>query len=187
MQDLLHLASGEHGTAHDTNPTHLTMGGKYVGTPTAVSSNDAVTFLAGQYGETVTQPRFRQFVMHSTTTSAASHNGTTTTGLGGFKEADVYFAVTARSGTSPTLDLYVDTRLDGTAYTNIAHFTQMTAVGTKVLHITKRQVTAEVDGSADANAGAVKAFGWADDLRVRAVVGGTSPAFTYRVTANLTA
>lgn len=117
-------------------------------------------------------------------TTAGSGSGTTHsafTGLGGFRSVDVYVRVNTGTGTSPALDLFVDSRLDGTTWINLAHLTQMTASGDVMVRFSRYVATA-VETSAirgDAAAGAIRNVGWGDDLRLRSEIGGTTVSFTY--------
>lgn len=70
--------------------------------------------------------------------------------------------VTAAAGTSPTLDLVVEDTLDGTNWNVVGTFTQRTAAGRQVIDIAGQ---------------------FAPRLRVRWTIGGTSPSFTFSVTA----
>lgn len=70
--------------------------------------------------------------------------------------------VTAVAGVTPTLDVVVEDSLDGTNWNVIGIFAQKTAVGRQVINITDL---------------------FADRLRVRWTVGGTTPSFTFSVTA----
>ena len=140
----------------------------------------------------VVQPAFRQFVLDSASLGSASATGTTTTGMGGFRVVDVFARFSSMTGTVSTVDIFVDSRIDGTNYTNIAHLTQLlSATGPTadvVVRLIKNPVTpVEVQGlRADAGAGTVRNIGWGDDLRVRRDVSGgtTAPIFTYTVTVN---
>lgn len=67
--------------------------------------------------------------------------------------------VTAASGTSPTLDVTVETSFDGTTWRQAGTFTQQTAVGTER-----------------------KSFSGLDRfVRVTWTIGGTTPSFTFEV------
>lgn len=84
-------------------------------------------------------------------------------GLTGYFSAEslrVQLNVTAASGTSPTLDVVIEDTLDGTNWNVIGTFTQRTAVGRQVIDITAL---------------------FADQIRVRWTVGGTTPSFTFDV------
>ena len=178
-QDVLHLAYGEHGTAADSTPTVLVIGGKYVAQPTAVDGSDVVVLWLDEKG--YSRPHLDALQLETFTTAATSGTSTPVTALGAFRDVDVTVDVSAASGTSPTLDIYLDGRLDGTAYANIARLTQVTTAGQYVAHLSKRQSAGQVTVTSDAGAGTTRAIGWGDALRVRRVIGGTSPSFSARV------
>ena len=94
----------------------------------------------------------------------AAGNGDTATGFGGAKTIRVQLAVTAASGTTPTLDVVLEDTLDGTNYNTIGTFTQKTAVSREVVNITTP---------------------FADRVRARWTTGGTTPSFTFSVRAAL--
>lgn len=133
---------------------------------------------------------YRAFTLDSATTATSSATGTTTTGLGGFRSVDVYVRAGTITGTVSTLDLFVDSRLDGTNYVNVGHFSQIASAdaGTfdRVMRLVKQPGTpVEVTGlRADAGAGTVRNIGWGNDLRIRRDISGgtTSPTFSYTVT-----
>ena len=147
----------------------------------------------------VTQPAFRQFVLHSVTVgTVGSSVGTTTTALGGYREAAFYVSFSTFTGTVATFDLYIDSRLDGTNFVNLAHinYTSATAATARdVILLTRIVGTGIVVGAlgyvvlttADLAAGTIAHVGWGDDLRIRQVAGSgtTAPIYSYTVTANL--
>ena len=144
----------------------------------------------------VVQPSFRQFVLNSVSLGSASATGTWTAGLGGFRFMTVHVRFSSMTGTASTVNLFVDTRLDGTNVTNMGQFSQVaSATGPtfeQVMVLNRYVPTLTVDGSAvsnvpgDRSAGTVYQFGWGDDLRIRRDVSGgtTAPIFTYTVTVN---
>ena len=183
VQDLLHLASGRHGTGADVNPVLLLVGGKHVVAPTAIDNGDhVITWLDAEGYQT---PHRETILLDSYTTLGTNQNGSAFAGLGAFKDAEILVHVTAAAGTSPTLDVFLDTRLDGTNWVNLAHVTQITGTTTRVAHITKRNPALDLVVASDAGAGTVRAIGWADDLRVRSEIAGTGPSFTSRIWADL--
>lgn len=133
-------------------------------------------------------PAFKQVQLYGAT-ATASFTGTFTTGLGYFTHADVYVRVAGTVGTSPTLDLFVDSKLDGTNAINLGHATQITTIIGNVLRFTKIATTASESGAigGDAGAGTIRNLSWGDDLRVRATLSGgtTAPAFDLTVWVNL--
>lgn len=179
------FAGGIHGTAADANPWLVTVGGKYVGTPTAVDSGDAVAKYLDQRGYDL--PALGPILLDSVTTATGSGVGTFTTGVRGFKHALIVLSVSTAGGTTPTLDVYIDSRLDGTNTVNIGRFAAVTGTGTSIVALTKAFGTnqAVVDGSADAGAGTFRAIGWGDDLRIRRNISGTSPSISYTVYVHL--
>ena len=68
--------------------------------------------------------------------------------------------VTAASGTTPTLDVVIEDSLDGANWNTVGTFAQKTAAAREVINITTP---------------------FADRLRARATVGGTTPSFTFGV------
>lgn len=82
------------------------------------------------------------------------------TGYGSAVRLRVQLNVTAASGTTPTLDMVIEDTLDGTNYNTIGTFTQKTAVSRQVIDITTP---------------------FADRVRVRWTVGGTTPSFMFSV------
>lgn len=68
--------------------------------------------------------------------------------------------VTAAAGTSPTLDVVIEDTLDGDTWNVVGTFAQKTAAGREVINVTTP---------------------FADRLRVRWTVGGTTPSFTFGV------
>jgi hypothetical protein len=81
---------------------------------------------------------------------------------GGAVTVRAQLAVTAASGTSPTLNVVIEDSLDGTNWYTVGTFAQKTGTGVEVINIT----------------GPV-----AETTRVRWTVGGTSPNFTVSVVA----
>lgn len=84
------------------------------------------------------------------------------TGWGVPDMARVQLEVTAAAGTSPTLDVVVEDTLDGTTWNVVGSFAQKVAAGREVINLSTP---------------------FADRLRVRWTVGGTTPSFTFSVLA----
>ena len=83
--------------------------------------------------------------------------------IAGFGDAStlrVQLNVTAAAGTTPTLDVVVEDTLDGMNWNVLATFGQKAAAGREVVNVTTP---------------------FADRLRVRWTVGGTTPSFTFDV------
>ena len=106
------------------------------------------------------------------------------TGYGSFRSGIIQVDVTAASGTTPTLDVYIDTTTDGTTWINMAHLTQLTAVARRSIQISENTsgATADFDATADLAAATVRQGPWGSTIRVRWVITGTTPSFTFVVT-----
>lgn len=74
----------------------------------------------------------------------------------------VQLDVTAAAGTTPTLDVILEDTLDGVNWNVVGTFTQRTAAGRQVINVPAP---------------------FADRLRVRWTIGGTTPSFTFSVVA----
>ncbi len=102
------------------------------------------------------------YTLASTAETASGNSGSLT--VGQFTELAVDVNVSAVAGTTPTLNLYVDRQgSDGIWYT-IYTATQVTAVATV---------------STTIGNGAVTANGFGNTVRLRWVIGGTTPSFTF--------
>lgn len=113
---------------------------------------------------------FDQRVEHYSTTETlvasaartASGNSGVLAGYGPGKTIRAQLDVTAVAGVAPALDVVIEDTLDGVNFYTIGTFAQRAAVGREVINITTP---------------------FADRLRVRWTVGGTTPSFTFSVTA----
>lgn len=183
IADAFNAVRAEHNAAADGNPHLLNIGGKYVAAPTVVADGDQAVWWVNQYGFNIVE---RQNVLLLTTTTAASGTatGTAYTGIGAFANLDIFVDVSATGGSTATLDVYVDSRLDGTSWFNLAHGATMTTASQQVMHLTKGNPAGQVTITADAGVGTVRAIGWADDIRIRYAIGGATSTFTFRVWFN---
>jgi hypothetical protein len=93
---------------------------------------------------------------------ASSGVGTAVAGNAPAQFLRVQLNITAASGTTPTLDVTLEDTIDGTNYNTCATFVQQTTTGRVVIDLTTP---------------------FTDNLRVRWVVGGTTPSFTFSVVA----
>ena len=185
VQDILNMARGIHGTAADTLPVVLKSGGKFVNQPTAVDSGDVVILWLSPEGYNA--PCMLPISIYSFTAAGTAGTSTALTGLGCFKEGDIYADVSAASGTLATLGLLIDARLDGTNYANIAQLSAITATGQYSGHITKRQSAVGTVLTGTADFGTFRAVGFGDAIRIRRQISGTSPSFTANVWVTLNA
>ena len=179
-QDVLNESRGIHGTAANLNPSFFMAGGKYVSQPTANQGGDHVILWVGPEGYVT--PYTLGILAETFTTASTAGTSTPITGLGALKDLEVVADVTLANGTAPTLDLYIDGRLDGTNYENIGHLTQITATGRIGVHLTKRQNAAQTQAiNVDAGSGTIRPLGFGDAIRVRRTIGGTLPSFSATV------
>lgn len=141
----------------------------------------------------------RVLVLVPSTTATSSSTGDELNIAEPFTSALIYLNVSAASGTSPTLNVYVqevftlpasgDAELSqptGTKfYDDIVSFTQATSTGTWVARIVGggNVVAAKKDASLSAGSCANGPIGsiW----RVKYVIAGTSPSFTFSVSTKL--
>lgn len=84
-------------------------------------------------------------------------------GFGDSTHLRAQLEVTAASGTTPTLDVVLEDSLDGTTWNVVGTFAQRVGAGRQVINV---------------------AAPFADRLRVRWTVGGTTPSFTFSVAAH---
>ena len=104
----------------------------------------------------------------------------------GFTQAVLQLAVTAASGTTPTLDLYLQLRLpDGATYTDLAHFTQATSTGNWYVSMVTGSNAAAAAQDAALAAGSVASLNFLGNWRLKWVIGGTNPSFTFAVYSSL--
>mgnify|MGYP001563897537 CR=1 FL=1 len=175
---------GTHGAAADAAPLFVQSGGKWVGVPTAVADGQWVTRWLDKYGRS--HPNLVTYLLNSATTATGSATGTTLSGIGVYKEIDLIVRVTTAGGTSPALNLFVDSRLDGTNWTNIAHFDEINGTPSLAVHLSRAQGTSLqiLSLDSDAAAGTIRRIGWGDDMRIRRDITGTTPSFSYTVYLN---
>lgn len=98
-----------------------------------------------------------------------------------FTSATVCLKVTAKSGTSPTLDVYIQKQLPSGSYTDVAHLTQATDTGEWYVDLVAAGNIASAAQDAAISAGSVKSCLLGSAWRVKWVLGGTNPSFTFEV------
>lgn len=155
-----------------------------LGTVTPYPVGDILAAVTGtigtQSGLQVFSPSVTVQTLH-TFTAGSGGTGTATsgsiTGLGPFKDADVIVNVTAVVGAATnTLIVFLDARLDGTNWYNVANYAVITTVGQYIAHVTKRQSNTLVPilDTVDAGAGTIRPLGFGDAIRVRRQITGTA-------------
>ena len=122
----------------------------------------------------------------TTATLAASASGDKLPGMEKYTSALFVATSGAVTGTSPTLNVYIQTLLpDGSTWQDIVSFTQITAATSRIAHFVTGAASEAAVQTEALTAGSIKAIGLGNYIRVRCVVGGTNPSFTdVVVTAN---
>ena len=105
-----------------------------------------------------------------------------------YDQAIITVEVSAVTGTTPTLDIYIDELNPATRnWTQIDKFKQITAVTStpvrRLLNGSSVPITYPASGDGSVSDGTTNPFG--ECLRVRWVVGGTTPNFTFTCSAML--
>ncbi len=116
-------------------------------------------------------------------TAAATASGDSIPGADSFTSADFFFKVTAASGTSPTLDVYIQKLLpDNSTWQDIVHFAQATSTTNALCSFVSNASSAPAASqTASLTAGTQKATLLGKQIRVSYVIGGTNPSFTFSV------
>jgi hypothetical protein len=128
-------------------------------------------------------------VLQASGVQTASGTGAAVSGLGEFAQLFLELDVTAAAtAAGDTLDVFVQTTIDGTNWVDIAHFTQVLGNGGAKRYFAKILATGaltEFENGAALAAAAQRAI-CGDQYRVRWVIASaSSPSFTFSVTANL--
>lgn len=91
----------------------------------------------------------------------------------------IQVTTSAVSGTSPTLDVYVQKLLpDGSTWQDIAAFTQFTGNATRVMHLVSGGNLEEAASEAALTAGTTNSVPFGRWWRLKFKIGGTNPSFT---------
>ena len=115
----------------------------------------------------------RYALLPSATVTASGQSGPFQ--VGDVFELLVFVNVALVSGTTPTLNVFIDTSFDGdSTWTQVCASTQITAIG--------QQVFALGAGVAALN-GVASGIPFGDTIRVRYALGGTTPSFTVAISA----
>ena len=169
-----------------TKDFFIKVGGVASQTGTRVADGDDVTQRFNRFGGIIPE---RQYILIGTLTGA----GATTTAnlgsstlIGNFYQAQFLIDVTATGGATATLTVYMDSRLDGTTYMNIAAAAVMTTASRQVVQIQRNfgtNISTIITG--EAGAGTIRNVGFADNLQVRYTISGATSTFDARVWLNL--
>lgn len=149
--------------------------------------------LAGLLLAAFTSDNQTDIVIDTRTISATGDIPTTkgtTFPVGGVREGMCILQTTAVSGTTPTLDLYIQTT-NGTVDDDYCRFLQVGAAGSQVLRFSTRQAVttlaavAASDRAAGITAGNCRAGSPGDRLKFAGVIAGTAtPTVTIKLTCN---
>lgn len=94
------------------------------------------------------------------------------------------FTLNCTAITTGTLDVYIQRQVSSGDWTDVYHFTQLSATGKRWVHIQPQGMTADSALQDAALAAATyKGCSLGDTIRVKGVVAGASPACTFTVTA----
>jgi hypothetical protein len=111
------------------------------------------------------------------------------TGYGNFRTAlfqlDVV-TITGASGGNGTLDVYVDTQVDGASFFNMIHFAQFTiSTGSRGAQLSDYApiATSDFDTTSDLTAGGIRSGPWGSVFRIHWVITGTSVTYQFNVNA----
>lgn len=127
---------------------------------------------------------FKQnYTLLASAAKTTSSQSSTLTGFGSFRTALIQLDVTAQSGTTPTLDVYIDTTIDDTNWLSMVHFAQFAATtGRRVAQLSEHGAVGMSDFDlTDLPAGTIRQGSWGSSLRVRWLISGVSPSFTFSV------
>lgn len=113
----------------------------------------------------------------------------TTTGTGKiigidcFSAADIHLNVTAASGTTPTLDVYIQKLCpDGVTWDDLIHFTQATAAADYMANVVVGNSGVHTIAVRTLAAGTVQTKTTMGKIwRIDCVLGGSTPSFTFQV------
>jgi ABC-type nitrate/sulfonate/bicarbonate transport system substrate-binding protein len=124
--------------------------------------------LPASHAQAIQDKNFRAYTLLASSTKTATGTSTAVCGLGVYTKYGLQIAVSAASGTSPTLDVIVQHSIDGgTTWFTLATFTQKTTTGNEL------KIESEVE--------AATAEVYGDCQRLSYTIGGTSPSFTFSV------
>ena len=162
------------------------VGGIVSGTGTRAADGDERALVLNRFGGL--RPE-RQAVLLGTldlTGATTTANLGSATNIGYFQEAQVLIDVSATGGVTASLTIYIDSKLDGTTFMNLAAGLVMTTASRQVITLQKnRGLNASTIITGEAGAGTVREVGFADDLQVRYSISGATSSISARVWLNL--
>ena len=123
--------------------------------------------------------------LFTSATIAATTSGSSFTGVERYTTAVFMLKVGTVSGTSSTVDAYIQTLLpDGTTWQDIAHFTQVTSsTSNQIVHFVTGAASVAAVQTAALAAATIKAISIGHTIRAHVVIGGTNPSAVVAVYA----
>lgn len=107
------------------------------------------------------------------------------TGVDNYSSADIFLTCTARSGTAPTLNVYIQKLSpDGSTWQDIASCTQVTATGNQSFTTISSSQVPFTPTDATLTQTTMKLAQMGSTWRLKWVLGGSSPSFTFAVYGN---
>jgi hypothetical protein len=104
------------------------------------------------------------------------------TGVGQYSSADVFLKVTAASGTTPTLNVYIQKLSpDGLTWQDIASVTQATTTGNQSFTAVSSSQAPFTPTDATLTQTTLKLAHMGSIWRCKWVIGGTNPSFTFEI------
>lgn len=167
------------GSSH-SDPVNATaavsvIGGVYATTPTANASGDVVRLWLDAQGYNIPHREYILLGSFSTLGSATTTTSPTAAGFGAFYNMIVAINMTTATGAVATLNVLVDSQVDGTNWYNICQTPIMTASGSFVVNLVRAVATSGMSTTTvDAGVGTFRTFGWGDNIRARLAVSGTA-------------
>jgi hypothetical protein len=119
-------------------------------------------------------------VLFSTGAKTASFTGSPIPGVDTFSAATFQLNVTAVTGTSPTMNVYIQKLLpDQATWTDLVSFAQVTGAIDKVFEVVGQGNSTYTATDATLTAGTSQTAILGSTHRVKVVIGGTNPSFTF--------
>lgn len=127
-----------------------------------------------------------QTLFTSATLASGTTSGSSVVGMECYTTALFMAKVSAVTGTSPTIDIYIQQLLpDGTTWQDIAHFAQITGTANRIIWFVTGASSETAVQTAALTAATIKAINIGGTIRATVILAGTNPAATVAVFAHL--
>lgn len=128
----------------------------------------------------------RETLLASAARTASGDSGILNVGADQYVGAVILLDVTAQSGTSPTLNVYIQQELPDATFDDLGAFTQTgAATGKKVIRVVGGSNEHHAAADATLAAGTVRNGPIGGKWRVKWVIAGATPSYTFSVKADL--